>query len=194
MFSKTFGRGRRKIFGFCTRPSGGEGRGGELLSRESSQAQLEGAGVVQVVVSLVRGEIRGPGTIKREEIRANIGRRDVGWKVNSRGTVHVAHSTVAPGAYYSRLGRIDLAQIHKAIVCTDTSTTRYSALFMEISGRRERGVVRQREPSSRTFSRETLEISSGKKFFSPDELSKAFLADFHDLELDLSKLFFFLCT
>lgn len=129
MFSKTFGRRRRKIFGFCTRPSGGEGRGGELLSRESSQAQLEGAGVVQVVVSLVRGEIRGPGTIKREEIRANIGRRDVGWKVNSRGTVHVAHSTVAPGAYYSRLGRIDLAQIHKAIVCTDTSTTRFGPLY-----------------------------------------------------------------
>lgn len=68
------------------------------------------------------------GAIKREEIRANI-RGGETWAGRLIGTmVHVAHSTVAPGAYYSRLGRIDLAQIHKAILCTDTST-RFGALY-----------------------------------------------------------------
>lgn len=46
---------------------------------------------------------------------------------------HVAHSTVAAGAYYSRLGRTDLAQIHKAILCTDTSA-RVGPLYGNFSG------------------------------------------------------------
>lgn len=70
--------------------------------------------------------------------------------------MHVAHSTVAPGAYYLRLGRIDLAQIHKAILCTDTST-RFGALYGNFleggggnpvrDGKEEGWSVRQREAS-----------------------------------------------
>lgn len=68
--------------------------------------------------------------------------------------MHVAHSTVAPGAYYSRLGRIDLAQIHKAILCTDTST-RFGALYGNFWAK-GREVARQREDlSSNIFPRKT---------------------------------------
>lgn len=49
-------------------------------------------------------------TLAVTEVRANEAVRERGFH----------HSTVAAGAYYSRFGRIDLARIHKAVLCTDT--------------------------------------------------------------------------